>query len=158
MPTLCTLSLIVSLCDELLAYLQLHIPISEAMGISVLEAREELVRLQFPLEANINHRQTAFGGSASSAAILAAWSLLWVRLRSFDGQPRLVIRSNSMEYMQPISSDFVASTLPVESEDWDRFLNGLRRRGMGRIQVRAIVQTKENVCADFTGVFAAIAR
>lgn len=145
------------LANELEAYLHLHIPISGAMGVSVLDASEEGIRLRIPLEPNINHRQTAFGGSESSAAILSAWSLLWVRLRGHPLMPRLVIQANTMEYVRPISSEFVAATLPIAPDDWRKLLAGLERKGKGRIQVRAVLLADGEVCGEFTGAFAALA-
>ena len=66
--------------DQLERYLHEHIPLSKAMGVSVLSVGEEAVTLRAPLAPNINHRETVFGGSASALAILAAWSLLHTRL------------------------------------------------------------------------------
>ena len=145
-----------SLESEVEAYLHLHIPLSAYMGASVLLADDDSVRIRFPLEPNINHRQTVFGGSESSAAILCAWSLLWVRFRGFEVRPRLVIRSNSFEYTRPIESEFVARTLPVEPREWDKCLAGLERHGVGRIQIRAAVEADGDVCGEFVGTFVAI--
>ena len=145
-----------SLVTELEAYLHAHIPTSAYMGARVVEATEERVTLSFPLGPNINHRQTVFGGSESSAAILCAWSLLWVRLREHQPRPKLVIRSNSMEYTRPIDSEFTASTLSIDAKEWSRFLLGLERRGKGRLQIRAVVSSGEHVCGEFTGAFVAL--
>jgi len=142
-----------ALTGKLEAYVRLHIPLSTAMGVSVLEANDERVRLGFPLEPNRNHRQTVFGGSESSAAILAAWSLLWVRLSGMETRPRLVIMANTMEYARPVTSDFEACTEPIDAHDWDRFLAGIERKGMGRIRVRAVVATGGILCGEFSGVF-----
>jgi thioesterase domain-containing protein len=56
---------------ELERYLHQHIPLSEAMQVSVVEVHPEHVVLSAPLAPNINHRETVFGGSASAVAILA---------------------------------------------------------------------------------------
>lgn len=60
-------------------YLHEHIPLSKAMQVSVIEAGQNKVILSAPLAPNINHVGTAFGGSESTVAILAAWSLPHVR-------------------------------------------------------------------------------
>ena len=145
-----------SLARELETYLHLHIPISASMGVSVLEASYERVRLRLPLEPNINHRQSVFGGSESSAAILSAWSLLWVRLQNCDPIPRLVINSNTMDYTRPIDTHFDAITMPVDPDTWRRFLSGLERRGKSRIHIRAVLQTGDQICGEFSGAFVAL--
>ena len=50
------------------------------MEVTVVEASLHQVVLSAPLAPNINHRETVFGGSASAVAILAAWSMLHLRL------------------------------------------------------------------------------
>ena len=72
-------------------YLYDHIPLSQAMQVEVLSAQPEGVVLGAPLPPNINHQETIFGGSASAVAILAAWSLLHVRLQHEGVHSRLVI-------------------------------------------------------------------
>jgi thioesterase domain-containing protein len=58
---------------ELERYLHEHIPLSHAMRVGVVTVDAGTVVLRAPLEPNINHRETVFGGSASALAILAAW-------------------------------------------------------------------------------------
>ncbi len=83
---------------ELEKYLHEQIPMSEAMQVSVVEVKSEAVVLSAPLAPNINHRETVFGGSASAVAIVAAWSLLHIRLKSSGISSRLVIQRNIMNY------------------------------------------------------------
>jgi thioesterase domain-containing protein len=66
---------------EIKTYLYEHIPLSKAMEVDVVDASVDKVVLRAPLAPNINHRATVFGGSASALAILAAWTLLYVRLQ-----------------------------------------------------------------------------
>jgi thioesterase domain-containing protein len=66
--------------SELEDYLYQQIPISKQIGISVMSAGTNHVLLAAPLNPNINHCDTVFGGSASAVAILAAWSLIHLRL------------------------------------------------------------------------------
>ena len=67
-------------------YLHEHIPLSKAMGATVLKVDLSGVVLSAPLEPNINHRETVFGGSASSLAILAAcqWYISGYNVRDFN--------------------------------------------------------------------------
>lgn len=86
---------------ELQEYLHAHIPISKSMGVEVIEANGEGVKLSAPLAPNINHRETVFGGSASAVAILSAWTLLHVRLKQEGIGSRVVIQRNVMNYERP---------------------------------------------------------
>ncbi|WP_436054037.1 YiiD C-terminal domain-containing protein [Phenylobacterium sp. LjRoot225] len=48
---------------------------SKAMQVEVIAAKTDATILRAPLEPNINHRETAFGGSVSALAILSDASL-----------------------------------------------------------------------------------
>ena len=56
-------------------YMYAQIPISRALGVKVIRSDGGGVLLAAPLTANLNHRQTFFGGSAAALATLAAWAL-----------------------------------------------------------------------------------
>ena len=73
-------------------YLYEQIPITQGMKIQVIEVRNESVILAAPLQPNINHRSTVFGGSASTLAILSAWTLINFRLKNEGINSRLVIQ------------------------------------------------------------------
>ena len=49
-----------------------QIPLSKAIAVQVVEVTNNSVILTAPLQPNINHRLTVFGGSASALAILSA--------------------------------------------------------------------------------------
>ena len=44
------------------------IPLTREMGLKVIAWHDKQLRLQLPLEANINHKSTMFGGTAHTAA------------------------------------------------------------------------------------------
>ena len=90
------------------AYLHEHIPISRAMGIGVVEAGVGRVALRAPLEPNVNHRSTVFGGSCASVAILAAWTLVHLRVQATGTAARVVIQRGATDYRLPIRGTFVA--------------------------------------------------
>lgn len=138
--------------SELQRYLHEHIPITSAMEVSVGSAREDRIVLRAPLEANINHRDTVFGGSASALAILAGWALVHVRMRALGHSPRrIVIQRNRMEYDHPIEGDFSAECRAPDADAWSRFLRILDRRGMARITLDARVLFGSTVAGRFQG-------
>lgn len=142
---------------ELGPYLHAHIPISRQIGVRVLAAAEDEVRLLAPLEPNLNHRQTAFGGSLSALAILAGWSILWIRLRDRAPGQRIVIHSSEMSYIAPVEHDFVASCGGIEVAPWRRFQHTLASRGRARMRLRAEVTANGLVAATFEGRYVVIA-
>jgi thioesterase domain-containing protein len=141
---------------ELEAYLHERIPLSRAMQVTVLELGAEHLRVGAPLAPNINHRRTVFGGSASAAAMLAAWGLLYVRLRRERQPARLVIQRSNMEFLEPIDDAFTATSRVATSEAWPRFLSALERKGRARIAVDVTLESRGAVVGRFQGEFVAL--
>src|SRR5687767_8265798 len=103
---------------DLQAYLHAHIPLSRAMDVAVIACSPDQVVLRAPLAPNINHRDTVFGGSLSTIAILSAWSLLHVRMSAFGLKARLVIQHNTMAYEAPALGEFTASAAAPGPQAW----------------------------------------
>ena len=142
--------------NELEEYLHKNLPISSAMQVAAIDLSNESVILSAPLEPNINHCGTVFGGSASTLAILSAWSLLHTRLESEGVKCQLVIQRNTMDYRQPISGTFTAQSSILHPEKWDRFIHMLFRKGKARITVSSELDFNNNVVGHFTGEFVAL--
>jgi thioesterase domain-containing protein len=143
-------------CQAIQAYLYEQIPVSKAMQVQVIIVKPDLVILTAPLQPNINHRSTVFGGSASALAILSAWTLVNFRLKSEGIQTRLVIQKNSISYDQPITSDFEAVCSLTDRQVWTKFIKILQRKKKSRITVNSFIQCQRQQVGKFTGVFVAL--
>jgi thioesterase domain-containing protein len=119
--------------EELTAYLRSNIPLTGAMEVSAISVAPDAVVIEAPLAPNINHRKTAFGGSASALGIVAAWSLVHLRLTETSLEHRLVIQRNTMSYDAPIEGTFTAAAGFARGTDWPKFIETLERRGKARI-------------------------
>lgn len=144
--------------DSLQSYLHRRIPLSAAMGAIVAEADPATVRLVAPLEANLNHRSTAFGGSVATLAILAGWAMVHLRLRSEGITAYTVIQRSRVEYLEAIEGAFEArATAPSESR-WLRFRAMLDRWGRGRVRIRVEVRWGGTLAAVLDGDYVSIRR
>jgi thioesterase domain-containing protein len=141
---------------DLEAYLHAHIPLSAAMQVGVVAVDAAGVSLRAPLAPNINHRDTVFGGSASALAILAAWSLLHTRMLAEGLAARLVIQSNTMDYLLPILGEFSARSALEQPEHWSRFTRTLARMGKARTRVNVVLESDARVVGRLTGEFVAL--
>lgn len=146
-------------------YLHQKIPISAGMGVRVRLATPERVHLWLPLQPNINHERTVFGGSAAAAATLAAWTLLHLRLTQAGSEAQLVVQRTTMEYTRPIAGDFEATCTFSDAEAWGRFRRTLERRGKARLAMTAQLLGRSaelgagrlgGVCGAFAGDFVAL--
>jgi thioesterase domain-containing protein len=138
-------------------YLREQIPIAAAMDIDILAADERAVTLGAPLAPNINLHETAFGGSVAALAVLAAWSLLHLRLQAAGIANRLVIQRSTVDYEKPIAGAFTARATLAEPGSWESFVTLLQRRGKARIAVHATLECEGRIAARFAGDFVALA-
>jgi len=143
-------------CGEIENYLHRHIPLSAAMGVSVVEAAADGVVIGAPFEPNLNHQDTVFGGSASAVAILAAWTLVNFRLRKHGINGRVVIHRNRMHYEKPILARFLARTEPTPDDEWEWFLGVYRRMGKSRVRIRCVLECDGERVARMDGHFVAL--
>ncbi len=130
-----------------------QIPLSRAMDLRVVEAGGR-VRLGAPLAPNLNHQQTAFGGSLYCAAVLAGWSWLWVRRGRLDLGGALVVRASTARYLRPVSSAFTAVCPGPEAGDWERFLGRYSRRGRASLELPVTIEESGLEALRFRGEFA----
>ena len=137
-------------------YLHERIPISKAMGVKVLEATVNGVKLAAPLSPNINHRETVFGGSSSAVAILSAWSLLYLRLKNENIKSRIVIQRSTMNYEHPIADMFTASSVNCDPLIWLKFIAMLKRKNRARVKISSILHCNGRKVGEFEGAFVAI--
>ena len=142
---------------ELEEFLHEYIPLSKAMGVQVRRSNAEHVVLAAPLVPNRNHQSTVFGGSASAVAILAAWSLLHLRLKQAGMHVRLVIQQNTMKYERPIAGKFIASSSVGDLSTWERFQEMLKRKRRARISIKVTIRCHGEDVGEMLGEFVAVA-
>ena len=139
--------------NELQAFLRERIPLSNSMDVCVRSISTRQVVLSAPIAPNLNHRDTVFGGSASALAILAAWSVVRVRMQAEDLAGRIVIRRNSVSYEQPMVADFTATASAPDPVEWEKLRASLGRGRPGRIHVTAVLECQGSRTGEFLGEF-----
>jgi len=136
-------------------FLHDHIPISRAMAVSVLRADAAEVVLEAPLAPNINVHGTMFGGSAATLGLLAAWSVLHLRLEAEGIAGQLVIQRTETDYLLPVTGP-ARAVARLDGADWDGFRHTLARRGRARLRVEAEIFYEAAVAARLAGQFVAL--
>ena len=136
-------------------YLYDHIPLSRAMAVEVQEASAAHVLLEAPLAPNINMHGTMFGGSGATLALLAAWSVVHVKLEAEGLSSKLVIHRTETEYLLPVEGSARASA-NLDNVDWETFRHTYDRRGRARLSVTAELLYDGQIAARLIGEFVAI--
>lgn len=143
--------------EDLEKYLYENIPLSKAMGISVVSLSSNKVTLKSLLQPNINHKKTAFGGSLNAVATLACWSLLYVNLLAKKQKYEIVITQSQIAFSKSVQADFEATSVMCSEKEWNRFMAALERKGKGRITLEAFIGQIDKPSVSFRGTFAALA-
>ncbi len=128
-----------------------EIPLSRAIGITVKKYTGESLTLTAPLENNLNHKSTAFGGSLYSVAVLAGWGLLHMHLRAAGLQGKIVIHDSRVKFLHPVTGEIVATCSVDVEAGLEKFLQIYRRKGKSRVLLSAQIHDREKVAVDFTG-------
>lgn len=142
--------------DEFTRYLHEHIPLTFHLGATVEHWDGTTIRLGAPLAPNLNHRNTAFGGSLSTLAILAGWALVHLALRDRGVHARVVIQRTELDFEEPVDGDFTASATLPPGKDWDRFLATLARHRRARLAVPSTIRFRSGVGGEHVGTYVAV--
>lgn len=132
------------------------IPLTRDMGLKVLDWQARQLRLFLPLEANVNHKSTMFGGSLYCGAVLGGWGWLHLALREEgieDGH--IVIQEGQISYPLPVTRDATVICQAPEEKVWKRFLATYRRYGRARLtlQTQVINTGSEAPAVQFVGQY-----
>ena len=142
--------------DEIERYVLDNIPITAHMGVQLVSLDDREIRWKAPLQPNLNHRQTAFGGSIATMGIIASWTLVWLKLKDCGIEHRIVIQNSSTNYLSPIEQDFEVVGYWPDDRVWDRFQTTLMRRGRARIFLNADIMANGAIAGRHEGVYVAL--
>ena len=148
--------------DDALARLDAHyqgMPPVRALGLSIAGFDGARLRLSAPLALNVNDKGCAFGGSLASLMTLAAWGRVWLGLHAEGIEADIYVADSHLRYLAPLYDDLQAEAMLAEGADWTAFMEALRCKGRGRVELAARVDLPDGTPATVFGArFAAIAR
>lgn len=141
---------------EITAYLHEQFPLAAAMRIRTDSWDGRTLKLAAPLEPNLNHAQSAFGGSISTLAITTGWMLLHLLLLERQVSNRLLIQKSSIDYNRPIEGMLRAAAHVPKVDELNLFLEVLHRRRKARITLETVVYDDTVPAAIHSGTYVAI--
>jgi thioesterase domain-containing protein len=123
------------------------------MELQVERSRTDSVVLKAPLEPNVNHRETVFGGSAAALAMLAGWGLVYINVNDWIDSKRIVIQQNEMAFEEPIKGTFTASCESPPDSEWNEVRSNLNRWDKARIHLDVTVAVEGERVGTFEGAY-----
>ncbi|MDC7236095.1 MAG: YiiD C-terminal domain-containing protein [Spirochaetales bacterium] len=141
--------------QELQTLMTGEIPLARCAGFKVETSSRELVEISGTLEKNSNHHNTVFGGSIAVSLILSGWAMVRELMKEIDPEASIVVARQSVDYLLPVTGDFISRCLPPEAESLGSLRNSLEKKNTGKITVEAGLfrRGESRCCAVFTGLF-----
>lgn len=138
---------------QITVYLHEQIPITRAMGVVVESSGDEALAIRAPLSLNHNHLGTAFGGSLSAIATLAAYVFIWTALN--DRKAHVVVRDGTSHFRRPVRGDIRAICHSPDAEAMRLFHEEYRRNGRARLRLHTVIEDGGTPAVEFEGTFVA---
>ena len=143
-----------SLAQRIQDLLHHKIPITRAMAVRVADYDGQRLVLSAPLDKNVKHLGTAFGGSLNALAVLSGYGLLWLELE--DQECHIVIRESSISYERPVRGEIRATCVRPEAGALAEFKRTFRQKGKARISLSATIEDEGVTAVRFQGTFVAL--
>lgn len=133
-------------------FLHTQIPITKAMGFKVLEFTPDSVKISAPLEPNINHKLTAFGGSINCLMTVCGWALTYANIKPVEPDAHVVIGKSSIKYLLPIKGVFIGDAR-LEKNDRKKFVERYEKYKRSVLDVACVCYEKDVISAKFNAQY-----
>ncbi|MCY6372573.1 YiiD C-terminal domain-containing protein [Clostridium ganghwense] len=142
---------------EFQQFLHNQIPLTKAMDFNVLEFTPSKVRISAKLEPNINHMSTAFGGSINCLLTICGWAMTYIHIKEIDVNTHIVLQKSSINYLAPISNDFVAECVlsDKDQENIKNFSRTYSKHKKSKLKLNISCYDEQTLAAKFQGLYVA---
>ncbi len=130
-----------------------EIPLTKHIGLTVVEHTDLSLTLSAPLENNINHKCTAFGGSIYSVSVLSGWGLIYLLLKKYNLPGHIVIQESNTKFIKPVNTDITAKCSFSSTKQRDKFINMYKRKGVARIKLISDISCNNENSVIFNGTY-----
>jgi thioesterase domain-containing protein len=143
--------------SDLTALLHREIPLTKAMQLRVDSWDGCTITVSAPLAPNLNHIETAFGGSISTLGIVAGYCLVHLLCNSPDDKTlaHILIQHSATNFLRPIDTDMTAKAV-CSAEAIAEFQSTLKRKRKARLELPAEVFSGKTLAATHTGHYIAV--
>ncbi len=142
---------------SLQAFIHQEIPITQHMGIQLLNFDNNGLTIGAPLTPNMNDKQTAFAGSMSAVLTLAGWALTMLILKEAKLKADIAIANSNIDYLKPVTYAIEATSPMPDAESVQQFIETLRSHKRARWSLASTITepNTENVAVQFSGSYVA---
>ncbi len=144
--------------DALIAHFACMPPVA-AMQPAIADWRDGHLRLSAPLDANVNDKGCAFGGSLVSLMTIAAWGLIFLELAEAGIDADIFVADSRVRYLKPVFEDLVVDATFDDPAERAALADTLRKQGRASIRLKSeSLLADGGIAASFVGRYVAILR
>jgi thioesterase domain-containing protein len=137
--------------NEFEQLLHQQIPITKAMGFSVIEFTPSKVRIL----AKLDHKSTVFGGSINCLMTVCGWAMTFINIKGIDSDAHIVIQKSNINYLVPIKEDFIAECDLTDEESKRKFIEMYTKHKKGRLSLKVSCYNENTLLAEYEGQYVA---
>lgn len=141
---------------EIQLYIHEHIPITADLHAYIKHRDSHSITIGAPLAENINHRNSAFGGSMSAIGILSGWALIFIEMKKRGLSNKLVIQRSNFEFLHPVTDDFEAKSVLPSNSKLEQFIKMFAHKGKARLTIETHVFCNSKRCGTNSAVYVAM--
>ena len=117
------------------------------------------LRLSAPLDANVNDKGCAFGGSLVSLMTIGAWGLVFLELAQAGIDADIFVADSRVRYLKPVFEDIVVDAMFDDAGERASLVDTLHKQGRASIRLKSeSLLADGGVAASFVGRYVAILR
>jgi thioesterase domain-containing protein len=130
--------------DNLQQFLYENFPLVEKLPLDLSQLQNDSTIVKGSIYQHKNHHGTAFGGSIGLVLLMSAMCHLIKLIDQYREPLSFVIKHQAVEYSKPMDTDFLAESLPVNSDNTNRLFEQIEANGNGEIVIRSVLRNLTN--------------
>lgn len=143
--------------SALQAFLLEYVPLARAAQIRVDAYDGSCLKVSAPLDANINDKGTAFGGSLYNLCVIAGWGMTCLLSQELGLDGDLVVAKGEIDYLRPLRGDLAAQVYRPEALALQHFHDYFLRKGRASLMHEIeVLDESGQPCVRFKGKYAIV--
>lgn len=135
-----------------------QIPMIKTMGARPVHYDGQCLKLELPLEPNINDKGIAFAGSLAGGATFCGYAVIKMLMNQHGFDQDLAAVSTNAQYKAPIKGAFIVTACLPGAEKTAEFLQKLREKGKASLALNTEIACDGEVAMTSNDIYVAYPR
>lgn len=141
--------------DHVRAKLKEQVPLITHMGIDVVGWDGATVKVEAPLQPNLNTHGTAFGGSLYCVGAMTGWSAVHLTLMEAGHLPSVWLAKGEVSYLKPVRGTLRGTTTITEDQR-QQIISTYESKGRVKVPVDLIIEEQGEEAVRMSALYVAM--